>query len=705
MKKLFIWSVQLALALFTCTSAHAASANMRANDDGTVLWPPNFFTANHIPNNTDLANNYYSKADALPAMDPLSEIMSWNVPGTPQTYQNEGVRTNVLLYSGAGTSGVFNWGAWFITPNPTEECRSNLYVQIISGAGDITNFDNPPNDKIVFNVALTSLMGDAYRASGWFQKRDFPYGTVIEAGNYKFLFLKTRFAWTNGVCILLRNVVDMTTIVNPDSETGEHFTAQDGIPSVYASSCYTLCDPTVLPHWNWKFRSSTTSSETFHFDSNPDRTNLIEYLNVGGHGVQIGLLSEQNPIYQLEINPQTAQFENNWSWWLNGTSTNLDANIKRTGDEDLFHNFVYFLLGIDTAPTYGTTYDSDPGQPDSIVESYVWFGPVDAPGWSNGVVGALPCTVSNFQATFTALYYGDTDSATNWLDIKKYWVNQNSADFTTKPLLNGTHISITRDNEYWTINADTQTNAVLNTLSFGDGSGLTNLHFIKGISGTGFISTPTPNADGSTNLSITISFPAPTLAQIDNVKPRIFTNLIVAGNGIMLWTNGSTVTISNSAPNIIQTNAILNRVANGVGTDLSLSFAQIYNFLYGGTPTITPLAEAAGGLILSHTIIGKAMDSNFIISFNSSTVAQVALTNLYRIDLATTMSTNFVVPVYNQTAYGTFTNTGTGATAPSGKFWLVPNPSSPSNSFFIMVNGAALTTGQTYTLAIHVARP
>ena len=59
---------------------------------------------------------------------------------------------------------------------------------------------------------------------------------------------------------------------------------------------------------------------------------------------------------------------------------------------------------------------------------------------------------------------------------------------------------------------------------FGGGSGLTNLHFIKGISGAGFTAVPTPNADGSSNIAITVSAPAPTLAQIDAAKPGLVTN-------------------------------------------------------------------------------------------------------------------------------------------------------------------------------------
>ena len=135
------------------------------------------------------------------------------------------------------------------------------------------------------------------------------------------------------------------------------------------------------------------------------------------------------------------------------------------------------------------------------------------------------------------------------------------------------------------------------------------------------------------------------------------------------------------------------------------TFAQIHSFLYGGTPTITGLAESAGGLILTHTVIGKPTDSDFILSFNTSSVAQVMLTNLFRIDLSAAMSTNFLVITYNQMAWGGFTNTGTGAAAASIKFQCIPNPSSPSNSFFVGVGPQALNTGSTFTLGFHVGRP
>ena len=168
----------------------------------------------------------------------------------------------------------------------------------------------------------------------------------------------------------------------------------------------------------------------------------------------------------------------------------------------------------------------------------------------------------------------------------------------------------------------------------GDASSLTNIHYIKSITGTGFTVGFTPNADGSSNATITLK----------------------GGGG----------------------------------------------FSYGGTPTIVTNAP---GLLTGARFIGKPFDGAMLLTFSTSATTQVALTNLLTINLSAATSTNFVIPTCSQAAWGTFNNTDSASSAPSTKFWLVPNPASPSNSFLVQVSAPPSNTPGTYTLAIHVDRP
>lgn len=356
--------------------------------------------------------------------NPLSKILNWKVQGTQQTYQTEGVATKNLLYCGAGTNGVV-LDAWiYIVPTPNSGARSNINIQIFSGAGNISDLDNPPNANKVFDVQITSLFGNAYGASDWFQIRDFAYGDLYDTLGSEIIHLKLPFAFTNGVYYVIRDVKNNAAV------------------SVFAYTDYVLTDPTVLPYWNWKLRSSTASANAVPYPSG-NNTNLFTYLNVGGSGIQVGMLVEFNGLNTGggPINWPEA----NWSWWLNGVGTNSPPSRTTSGTEDLFSNGAYWSLGIQSLLFVGTTYDFNPGSSANIIETFKWFSPVEAPYWTNGgCIAALPITASNLQSTITTIYYGDTNPSTNWVDgTKKYGIIQNTNTMPL-PIIGDTNITAYR---------------------------------------------------------------------------------------------------------------------------------------------------------------------------------------------------------------------------------------------------------------------
>jgi len=685
MKKLFIWSVQLALALFTCTSAHAASANMRANDDGTVLWPPNFFTANHIPNNTDLAT-----AQAAATTAATTAALAAGQQYASNAAANIVVQGN--LQSGAQVSQSIQSSAVIALPG---------YVVVQSGPTNFWTFTN-------LDRAIAQFQQPADKFT--------PSGGRISIGPGLFTFT-SRFLYTNnqvGSLEISGAGMNATVLRYAGSEVGSIFTVMGGPTnddnidfnchdlSIYSMTnmlapCFTLrnCnyffEKVSMGSWRAMVENGLDNTTTGHGKGylgiqkdilNPaaEKPALIGIVDLGSQGnlhdiTHCYFVNCADAIYFTSDHGLIERdvFQACGAWLSNtvviketawpttskyclGADIIMDGSsyVPSLGDIHCLFN-VHYRARTGYVSFYGNRY---PVAMNEYFENCDYSGvggggnltflntsesgsPTPSPGQLSGppyVITTPPdgrIMSMGFDATSydsgTALFVGSVfgvhrDGALNATSI-------GAGSFQSDSFANG-------GNRYLAVDDDGNFSATT------DGSSWNNMHFIKGISGSGFTVTYAANADGSSNATITVT----------------------GGGG---------------APTL----------------------AQLYPYLYGGTPTITGLAEAAGGLVLSHTLIGKPTDSDFLLSFNTSSVAQAALTNLFRVDLSAAISTNFVVPSYNMAAYGAFTNTGTGAAVASVKFWMVPNSSSPSNSFFIMCGAQAMNTASTFTIAVHVGRP